>query len=83
MSFGFGAGDAVAISRLAWNVYKSCKDAPKDFRDISGEVSCIHIVLKETEELVAAESLGLDKYTTAKSGTGMLGCSHGFGGLAQ
>lgn len=53
MNAGYGIGDVIAVSRLAWSVYKSCKDAPKDFRDISGEVSRLHIVLKETEDLIS------------------------------
>jgi hypothetical protein len=38
MSFGFGISDVLAVSWLAWSVYKSCKEAPKDFQDISSEV---------------------------------------------
>ncbi|KAF8247209.1 hypothetical protein K440DRAFT_661532 [Wilcoxina mikolae CBS 423.85] len=32
---------------------RSCNDAPKDFKDISDDVSRMHIVLKETDELVS------------------------------
>lgn len=50
MSFGFSVGDFVAILNLAWQVYKSCKDAPGSFRNISQEVLSLHAVLKEVEE---------------------------------
>jgi len=53
MSFGGSTGDIIVFAQQAWIIYKSCKGAPKDFQDISGEVSCLHIVLKETDELVA------------------------------
>jgi len=53
MSFGFGVGDFLTVSKLAWTVYKSCKDSVGDFQNISGEVSSLHIVLKETEDLTA------------------------------
>ncbi|KAF8243379.1 hypothetical protein K440DRAFT_613179 [Wilcoxina mikolae CBS 423.85] len=53
MSFGGSTGDIIILAQQAWTIYKSCKDAAKDFQDISGEVSCLHIVLKETDELVA------------------------------
>ena len=48
----FGAGDIVAVGTLAWNVYKSCKDAPGSFNDISNEVLSLHAVLKEADETI-------------------------------
>lgn len=48
----FGAGDIVAVGTLAWNVYKSCKDAPDSFKDISNEVLSLHAVLKEADETI-------------------------------
>jgi hypothetical protein len=59
MSFGYGVGDFLAVTQLAWNVYTGCKEAPKHFQDISSEVSSLHIILKETEEFIAAETDGL------------------------
>ena len=50
--FGFSVGDFMAVGTLAWNVYKSCKAAPKGFSDISNEVLLLHAVLKETEETI-------------------------------
>ena len=44
-------GDTIAIPTLAWTIYKSCKDAPKSFKDITADVGMLHIVLKETDEL--------------------------------
>ncbi|KAK0107245.1 hypothetical protein ONS95_003946 [Cadophora gregata] len=57
MSFGFGIGDFIAVGKLAWSVYKSCKDAPESFNNISVEVLSLHAVLKEVEEAVADEPL--------------------------
>jgi len=45
MSFGCGVGDILAISKLAWDVYNSYKDAPNDFRNISGEIKSLHIIV--------------------------------------
>ena len=53
MSFGVGIGDIVSVSKLAWKVYKSCKDASEDFKNLSTEVVSLHVVLKETEEVIA------------------------------
>ncbi|KAI5919667.1 hypothetical protein F4810DRAFT_703441 [Camillea tinctor] len=50
MSFGVGFGDLVLASRLAWTVYKACKDSGDNFKRLSGEVSSLHVVLKETED---------------------------------
>lgn len=57
MAFGFGIGDFIAISNLAWRVYKSCKDAPQTFGQIHVEVLSLHAVLKEAEESVFAQPL--------------------------
>ncbi|KAL2073304.1 hypothetical protein VTL71DRAFT_10628 [Oculimacula yallundae] len=57
MSFGFGVGDFIAVGKLAWSVYKSCKDAPESFGNITAEVLSLHAVLKEVEEALAEEPL--------------------------
>jgi hypothetical protein len=54
MSFGYGVGDCIAVGRLAWNVYKSCRDAPESFGNISMEVLSLHAVLKTVEESLAS-----------------------------
>lgn len=53
MSFGYSIGDAVAGGQLAWTVYKSCRDAPESFKNISLEVLSLHAVLKEIEETLS------------------------------
>ena len=45
MSFGYGVGDIMAVSRLAAKVYTAYKDAPGDYRNISDEVKSLHIVI--------------------------------------
>jgi hypothetical protein len=44
-SFGFSVGDIVLVSNLAHDVYKSCRNAGKDFRAIryDGEGVCTQI----------------------------------------
>jgi len=56
MSFGFSVGDFLTIIQLAQRVIKSCEAAPKTFQDITGEVRRLHIVLKKTQEVIAASS---------------------------
>ncbi|MCJ1313029.1 hypothetical protein MMC25_006705 [Agyrium rufum] len=53
MGFGVGIGDVIAVSTLAWTIYKSCKNASGDFQNLASEVVSLHVVLKETEELIA------------------------------
>src|ERR1700733_15560938 len=60
-AFGFGVGDFIAIGTLALNLYKSCKEAPESFGNISSEVLSMHIVLKEVEEEVLARPLAPTK----------------------
>ena len=52
MSFGFGLGDFISLSALAWNCYKSCRDSSEQFQRISGEVGNLKAVLDETIEAV-------------------------------
>lgn len=44
-------GDFVALRQLAWKLYKTCKDAPEGFKDVSQEILSLHAVLKEAEEM--------------------------------
>jgi hypothetical protein len=50
MSFGFGVSDFVALGTLAWQVYRSCRDAPENFGNVSQDVLSLHAVLREVEE---------------------------------
>jgi hypothetical protein len=54
---GPSVGEFIAIATFAWKVYKSCKDAPESFGNISLEVLSLHAVLKEAEEKVFARPL--------------------------
>ena len=47
MSFGYGVGDIMAVSRLALKVYTAYKDAPGDYRNIADEVKSFHIIINE------------------------------------
>ena len=47
MSFGYGVGDIMAVSRLALKVYTAYKDAPDDYRNIADEVKSLHIIIEE------------------------------------
>ena len=69
MSFGFSVGDFIALGTLAWNVYKSCKEAPESFGNISSEVLSLHVVLKEAEEVVFAAPVTSERQTRIKAVT--------------
>ncbi|TAQ90828.1 hypothetical protein B7494_g874 [Chlorociboria aeruginascens] len=73
MSFGIGCGDLIAISTLAWSLYKNCRESSEEFRRISGEVASLHVVLKETEEYLA-ESRGLSPSRDARLAILIDGC---------
>jgi hypothetical protein len=73
MSVGCSPGDFVSVSALAWTVYKSCKDAPESFSNISLEVLSLHAVLKEGDEVLTAQSFSLDR--KSRLDTVLNGCS--------
>ena len=79
MSFGYSVGDFIALGQLAWQVYKSCKDAPGSFRNISSEVLSLHAVLKEIEETLSSYALPESK--KASLGTIRSGCQDVLGDL--
>ena len=60
MSFGYGVGDIVAISKLAIKVYKAYKDAPGDYRHIADEVRSLHIVIKKAAQHFDSSTLSND-----------------------
>ncbi len=66
-NFGFSIADFVSLSRLAWNVYKGCRDAPESFQAVSNEVINLHIILKEVDELVSTSNLDPDKATDLRN----------------
>lgn len=45
MSFGFGVGDFLAVSELAWNLYRYCyvvaRGAPQDFQLLLQEITAL------------------------------------------
>lgn len=57
MSFGYGVGDVVALAELSWTIYKSCKEAPSSFENLSQEVLSLHAVLKEAEDNLSGHVL--------------------------
>lgn len=57
MNFGYSVSDFIVLGQLAWRVYKSCKDAPDGFKNVSQEVLSLHAVLKEVEETFSQATL--------------------------
>ena len=62
----------MTVDALAWKVYKSCKDAPDSFKNISNEVLSLHAVLKEAEEVLAQQSFSPNQQV--RLGTVLKGC---------
>ncbi|KAF8854026.1 hypothetical protein BDZ45DRAFT_747899 [Acephala macrosclerotiorum] len=73
MSFGFGVADFVTLGTKAWEVYKSCKEAPNSFRNVSDEVLSLHAVLRESEEVLKAQPFSLEQRN--RLGIVLNGCS--------
>ncbi|KAF8246957.1 hypothetical protein K440DRAFT_661700 [Wilcoxina mikolae CBS 423.85] len=49
MSFGFSAGDFLAVGSLALNLYLSYKDGPSDFRELCRELLTLHATLEQLQ----------------------------------
>ena len=50
MSFGFGVGDILTVSKLAVTVYTAYKDAPNDYKHIAGEVKSLEIIINKAAQ---------------------------------
>ena len=50
MSFGWGVGDIMAISKLAIRVYSAYKDAPNDYKNIAEEVNSLQIMINKAAQ---------------------------------
>ena len=50
MSFGWGVGDIIAISRLAVKVYTAYKDAPDNYKHIAEEVNSLQVMINKAVE---------------------------------
>ncbi len=63
MSFGYSVTDFVTAITVCWNIYKKCKLASGEFKEVAAEVSCLHSVLKETEEVLSERNLSYEQNT--------------------
>lgn len=69
MSFGFSAGDFIAVGQLTWKVYKSCKGAPGElgeFTELSRELSSLHMILHELEDEAKSPTSLLNRRGTGR-----------------
>jgi hypothetical protein len=57
MSFGYSTSEIVALGQLSWKVYKSCRDAPESFKNVSQEALSLHALLLELGENLSAQTL--------------------------
>ena len=68
MTLDYSVGDFISVGALAWNVYKSCKEAPESYvGNIALEVLSLHAALKEAAETVFAHPLSLTKQEHLKA----------------
>ncbi|KAL8838029.1 MAG: hypothetical protein Q9170_002310 [Blastenia crenularia] len=57
MNCGYSIGHFLTLGQLAWSVYKSCKEAPTSFSNVSDEVLSLHAVINEFEENITNSAL--------------------------
>src|SRR5258708_3999138 len=49
MSFGYGVGDIITVSSLAWKVVQNTRQAFGRYDELTREVTSLHIVLKRLQ----------------------------------
>jgi hypothetical protein len=49
MSFGYGVGDIITVSTLAWKVIQRTRQALGQYNELTREVTSLHIVLKKLQ----------------------------------
>ena len=79
MSYGYGIGDFLAVSKLAWDVYTAYKDAPEDFRNISDEIKSLHIIVDRHKGQSWDKTLNSDEQTQLREI--LRGCANVLGDL--
>jgi len=52
MSFGFGIGDFMALSKLTMSLYKSFRGAPGEFVEVSRQLRSVYILIEELRDQV-------------------------------
>ena len=62
MSFGWGVGDIIAISKLAIKVHIAYKDAPDSCRHISEEVSALRVLIDKVEQHFQSSAIGSNNH---------------------
>lgn len=55
MSFGFSIGDFVVLANLARDLYKQCKDAPEEFRNVRKEVDSLRVAIRQLRKEAESE----------------------------
>lgn len=83
MSFGFSVSDFVALGNLTFQLYKSIKDAPGEFREISRELGSFHIVTHEMQDQAQEESSLLNRRGTGREQELLSLCANMHGSLNE
>lgn len=66
MSFGFSVGDFLAVGKLTLQLYRSFKDAPGEFSEISRQLSSFYIIIHDLEDQAQDATSLLNRRGTAR-----------------
>jgi hypothetical protein len=61
MSFGFSVGDFIILSTLTISLYRSFKNAPGEFSEISGQLQSLHIVIADLTDQAQEENSPMNR----------------------
>jgi molecular chaperone DnaK (HSP70) len=65
--FGFGTGDVIGITTLAWRLYKRCKGASGEFEELQHEILSLHTALRELQDEAENEESILNRGGSSRS----------------
>lgn len=68
MSFGFGVGDFLAVSKLSIQLWRSFKDAPAEFVEVSRELSSINVMLLDIQDQAGSSTSLLNRCGADRKG---------------
>ncbi|KAH7363838.1 hypothetical protein BKA65DRAFT_532551 [Rhexocercosporidium sp. MPI-PUGE-AT-0058] len=83
MSFGFGVGDFLAVGKLSIHLWRSFKDAPKEFAEVSRELSSINIVIVDLSDQAGSATSLLNRRGASRKDELMALCDNLMGVLEE
>ncbi|KAL5321187.1 hypothetical protein ACEPPN_011999 [Leptodophora sp. 'Broadleaf-Isolate-01'] len=83
MSFGFSVGDFLAVGKLSIRLWRSFKDAPQEFAEVSRELSSVNIVIADLSDQAGSLTSLLNRRGASRKDELMTLCDNLMGVLEE